>query len=93
MGRNPSIWDAPEELRPERFLGKAIDVKGQNSELLPFGYRLGLKMITSTLANMLHRFEWNLPDNMKPEDLSTEELQLVAVTRHNTHFIFISCHF
>ncbi|KAL6331244.1 hypothetical protein AAG906_009672 [Vitis piasezkii] len=30
IGRDPNIWDAPEEFRPERFLGKAIDVNGQN---------------------------------------------------------------
>ncbi|KAK7849101.1 cytochrome p450 71a1, partial [Quercus suber] len=37
IGRDPSLWDAPEEFCPDRFLGKAIDVKGQNFELLPFG--------------------------------------------------------
>ncbi|KAB1223255.1 Flavonoid 3'-monooxygenase [Morella rubra] len=82
VGRDPSIWDAPEEFRPERFLGKAIDVKGHNFELLPFGagrrmcpgYSLGLKMISSTLANVLHGFEWTLSDNMKPEDLNMEEV-------------------
>ncbi|KAF5482096.1 hypothetical protein F2P56_002690 [Juglans regia] len=82
MGRDSTIWDAPREFRPERFLGKAIDVKGNDFELLPFGsgrrrcpgYSLGLKMISSTLANMLHGFEWTLPDNMKPEDLSMEEV-------------------
>ncbi|GLT70598.1 hypothetical protein SLA2020_426690 [Shorea laevis] len=89
MGRDPSIWDAPEEFRPERFLGKAIDVRGQNFELLPFGsgrrmcpgYSLGLKMISSSLANMLHGFEWNLPDNMEAEDLSMEELYGLATPR------------
>ena len=82
MGRDPSIWDAPKEFRPERFLGKAIDVTRQNFELLPFGsgrrmcpgYSLGLKMISSTLANMLHGFQWNFLANMKPEDLSTDEV-------------------
>ncbi|XP_059431770.1 trimethyltridecatetraene synthase-like [Corylus avellana] len=98
MGRDPSIWDAPQEFRPERFLGKAIDVKGQYFELLPFGsgrrmcpgYNLGLKVVSSTLANMLHGFEWKFPDNVKPEDLSMEEVYssgasrkfpLVAVTK------------
>ncbi|GLT54724.1 hypothetical protein SLA2020_279000 [Shorea laevis] len=89
MGRDPLIWDAPEEFRPERFLGKDIDVKGQYFELLPFGsgrrmcpgYSLALKVITSTLANMLRGFEWKLPDNMKPEDLSMEELYGLATSR------------
>ncbi|GLT70605.1 hypothetical protein SLA2020_426750 [Shorea laevis] len=89
IGRDPSIWDAPEEFRPERFLGKAIDGKGQYFELLPFGsgrrmcpaYSLGLKIISSTLANMLHGFEWKLPDNMKPEDLSMEELFGLSTSR------------
>ncbi|CAL5376780.1 unnamed protein product [Camellia sinensis] len=62
LGRDPTIWDAPEKFCPERFLGKEIDVRGQSFELLPFGsgrrmcpgYSLGLKMIRSILANMLH---------------------------------------
>ncbi|GMP36940.1 hypothetical protein CsSME_00008871 [Camellia sinensis var. sinensis] len=64
MGRDPTIWDAPEKFCPERFLGKEIDMRGQSFELLPFGsgrrmcpgYSLGLKMIRSILANMLHGF-------------------------------------
>ena len=48
----------------DRFLGKAIGVKGQYFELLPFGserrmclgYNLGLKVISSTLASMLQKF-------------------------------------
>ncbi|CAL5376776.1 unnamed protein product [Camellia sinensis] len=82
MGRDPTIWDAPEEFCPERFLGKEIDVRGQSFELLPFGsgrrmcpgYSLGLKMIRSSLANMLHGFSWKLPDNLKTEDLGMEEV-------------------
>ncbi|KAI8019613.1 Trimethyltridecatetraene synthase [Camellia lanceoleosa] len=82
MGRDPTIWDAPEEFCPERFLGKEIDVRGQSFELLPFGsgrrmcpgYSLGLKMIRSSLANMLHGFNWKLPYNLKTEDLGMEEV-------------------
>ena len=82
IGRDPNLWDAPEEFFPERFLGKAIDVKGQNFELLPFGsgrrmcpgYSLALKMIGSSLANMLHGFHWKLPGDMKPEELNIEEV-------------------
>ncbi|XP_058227308.1 trimethyltridecatetraene synthase-like [Rhododendron vialii] len=82
IGRDPTLWDQPNEFFPDRFIGKTIDVKGQDFELLPFGsgrrmcpgYMLGLKVIQSSLANLLHGFTWNLPDGMKKEDLDMEEL-------------------
>ncbi|KAE8689134.1 Cytochrome P450 superfamily protein isoform 2 [Hibiscus syriacus] len=81
IGRDPSLWKQAEEFLPERFLGRNIDVKGTNFELLPFGagrrmcpgYNLGLKMIQLNLANLLHGFNWKLPDDTKAEDLSMEE--------------------
>ncbi|KAK9213000.1 hypothetical protein WN943_002385 [Citrus x changshan-huyou] len=89
IGRDPSVWDKPEEFRPERFLDKAFDVKGQHFELLPFGsgrrmcpgYSLGVKMIKSSLANMLHGFNWKLPAHMKPEHISMDEVYGLATIR------------
>ncbi|KAI6671726.1 hypothetical protein NL676_006611 [Syzygium grande] len=82
IGRDPAIWDAPDEFRPERFLGQDIDVKGQSFELLPFGsgrrmcpgYSLGLKVIQASLANLLHGFNWKLPEGMSKEELDMEEI-------------------
>jgi cytochrome P450 len=82
IGRDPALWDAPEEFVPERFLDSKIDIKGQNFELLPFGsgrrmcpgYNLGLKVIQVSLANLLHGFTWRLPDGMMKEELSMEEI-------------------
>uniref|UniRef100_A0A0E0M1R3 Reverse transcriptase zinc-binding domain-containing protein n=1 Tax=Oryza punctata TaxID=4537 RepID=A0A0E0M1R3_ORYPU len=82
IGRDPKLWDAPEEFMPERFVGSKIDVKGQDFELLPFGsgrrmcpgYSLGLKVIQVSLANLLHGFAWRLPDGMTKEQLSMEEI-------------------
>jgi len=79
IGRDPELWDAPEEFMPERFVGSKLDVKGQDYELLPFGsgrrmcpgYSLGLKVIQVSLANLLHGFEWRLPDGV---ELSMEEI-------------------
>lgn len=82
IGRDPKAWESPLEFRPERFDGKTIEVKGQDFRLLPFGsgrrmcpgYNLGLKVIESTLSNLLHGFKWKLPEGMRPEDLSMEEV-------------------
>ncbi|KAL5768507.1 hypothetical protein ACOSP7_015053 [Xanthoceras sorbifolium] len=94
IGRDPSIWDEPEEFRPERFLQEKannIDVKGHSFELLPFGsgrrmcpgYSLGLKMISSSLANLLHGFHWKLPGDgdMKVDDISMDEVYGLATPR------------
>ncbi|KAE8689133.1 Kinase superfamily protein [Hibiscus syriacus] len=59
IGRDPSLWKQAEEFRPER-------------RMCP-GYNLGLKMIQLNLANLLHGFNWKLPDDTKAEDLTMEE--------------------
>ncbi|GFP88699.1 flavonoid 3' 5'-hydroxylase 2 [Phtheirospermum japonicum] len=89
IGRDPSLWENATEFCPERFIGKAIDVKGHDFELLPFGsgrrmcpgYSLGLKVIQSSLANLLHGFNWKLPDNMGHEDLDMEEIFGLSTSR------------
>ena len=36
-GRDPNYWENPLEFRPERFIDKGLDVRGQNFQLIPFG--------------------------------------------------------
>ncbi|KAF6134627.1 hypothetical protein GIB67_013858 [Kingdonia uniflora] len=82
IGRDPTLWDEPEVFRPERFVGKSMDVKGHDFELLPFGagrrmcpgYTLGLKVIQSSLANLIHGFVWKLPEKITTGDLNMEEI-------------------
>ncbi|KAI5056284.1 hypothetical protein GOP47_0028102 [Adiantum capillus-veneris] len=72
IGHDPKIWEDPEKFMPERFLtekGELIDFCGQHFELLPFGtgrricpgLPLAIASIQSTLANLVHSFEWILP--------------------------------
>ncbi|KAF7010710.1 hypothetical protein CFC21_025089 [Triticum aestivum] len=82
IGRDPAVWDSPEEFVPERFVGSKIDIKGHAFELLPFGsgrrmcpgYSLGLKVIHVSLANLLHGFVCELPDGVATDQLSMEEI-------------------
>ncbi|XP_065866880.1 trimethyltridecatetraene synthase-like [Euphorbia lathyris] len=84
IGRDPSIWENPDEFWPERFIGgsKDVDVKGHDFELLPFGsgrrmcpgYPLGVKVIQASLANLIHGFNWKLPNGMDKDDLNMEEI-------------------
>lgn len=89
IGRDATVWGDPDVFRPERFLGKEIDVKGQDFELLPFGsgrrmcpgYSLGTKVIQMTLANLLHGFRWKLLDGTSPEELNMEEIWGLSTPR------------
>ncbi|XP_006665049.1 trimethyltridecatetraene synthase-like [Oryza brachyantha] len=89
IGRDPKLWDSPEEFMPERFVDSKIDIKGQDFKLLPFGsgrrmcpgYSLGLKVIQVSLANLLHGFSWRLPDGMTREQLSMEEIFGLSMPR------------
>ena len=89
IGRDPKIWENPNEFYPERFIGKDIDVIGRNFELLPFGagrricpgYPLALKVVQVTLANLVHGFSWSLPNHMKEVDLNMEETFKLATVK------------
>ncbi|KAL6611344.1 hypothetical protein ACP70R_039272 [Stipagrostis hirtigluma subsp. patula] len=86
MGRDPSIWDKPEEFYPERFEGSDVDFRGSNFELLPFGsgrrscpaVAMGVANVELALANLLYCFDWQLPAGTKEEDIDMEETGQLA---------------
>ncbi|KAI3777633.1 hypothetical protein L1987_47434 [Smallanthus sonchifolius] len=81
IARDPKVWHDPNEFRPERFLDCTIDFKGHDFDLIPFGAGrrgcpgIAFAMTTneSLLANLLHRFDWELPDGGKEDDLNMNE--------------------
>ncbi|TXG75699.1 hypothetical protein E1A91_1Z022400v1 [Gossypium mustelinum] len=81
IGRDPNGWENPNQFYPERFEGSRIDFRGSDFNLLPFGagrricpgLDMGATNVDFTLANMLYWFHWELPNDMKREDISMEE--------------------
>lgn len=80
--RDPNVWEAPNEFRPERFMGSSIDFKGQDFQLIPFGagrricpgIGFAVPIIELAIANLMHHFDWKLPDGMREEEMDMEEV-------------------
>ncbi|XP_073317002.1 cytochrome P450 71A6-like [Primulina huaijiensis] len=82
IGRDPSLWEYPEEFRPERFFHTNIDYKGLDFELLPFGVgrrgcpgrSFALSIYELALAKLVHKFDMILPSGERGEDLDMSEV-------------------
>nr|TKW32788.1 hypothetical protein SEVIR_2G190101v2 [Setaria viridis] len=88
IGRDPAVWDAPEEFRPERFLAvggvqaqQAVHLRGTDCQLLPFGagrrvcpgINFALPVMELALASLLRHFDWELHGGARPADLDMVE--------------------
>ncbi|TYJ99200.1 cytochrome P450 71A1-like isoform X1 [Cucumis melo var. makuwa] len=70
--RDPMMWENPDKFIPERFMEekKSVDFKGHDFEFIPFGsgrrkcigMSFGIASFEYVLANLLHWFDWKLPD-------------------------------
>ncbi|KAK8986867.1 hypothetical protein V6N11_055188 [Hibiscus sabdariffa] len=96
IGRDPEAWENPQEFCPERFIGSSVDYKGLHFELIPFGggrricpgMRMGVATVELALANLLYRFDWEMPAGMTEEDIDFDALP--GVTAHKkTHLILV----
>ncbi|KAL9155567.1 hypothetical protein ABFS82_09G011800 [Erythranthe guttata] len=81
IGRDPSYWDEPEKYMPERFLNSSVDFKGFDFQFTPFGAGRRIcpgigfaeASIKYTIANLVHKFDWALPDGAKGEEIDVSE--------------------
>ncbi|KAG6404320.1 hypothetical protein SASPL_136566 [Salvia splendens] len=88
MSTDPTVWENPREFSPERFEDSGVDYRGQHFELLPFGagrrgcpgISFSVPVVELTVANLLLRFDWKLPEGMSEEDVDMEEA--IGVTIH-----------
>ncbi|KAL6838601.1 hypothetical protein ACP4OV_031558 [Aristida adscensionis] len=77
ISRDPATWESPEEFRPERFAGSAVDFRGRHLELIPFGAgrrmcpasNLAVSVVEIALANLVASFDWALPEGEKELDM------------------------
>ncbi|KAG5572866.1 hypothetical protein H5410_062632 [Solanum commersonii] len=89
--RDPNIWPEPEKFLPERFAGSSIDIRGHDFQLLPFGsgrrscpaMQLAIVLVQLIVAQLVHCFDWELPNGMQPCELDVEEHFGLATSRAN----------
>ncbi|MCO5594346.1 hypothetical protein L7F22_048376 [Adiantum nelumboides] len=68
LGRNPEVWDNPEEFRPQRFLsGDIVELSDGSLRIVPFGAgrrgcpgaTLGTSVVLLGLARLIQAFDWS----------------------------------
>ncbi|KAK4486424.1 hypothetical protein RD792_009099 [Penstemon davidsonii] len=79
--RDNAYWNEPTIFKPERFLDSEIEFSGRDFSFTPFGtgrricpgLNLGVRMVSLILANLVHNFDWKLPNGMMSQDLDMND--------------------
>nr|QNS29933.1 cytochrome P450 [Nothapodytes nimmoniana] len=82
IGRDSNVWsENAEEFIPERFIGSNLDYRGKHFQFIPFGSGrrgcpgsyLGMINIRYVVAQLVHCFDWKLPNDMCVDELDMSE--------------------
>ncbi|WRX31342.1 Cytochrome P450 - like 10 [Theobroma cacao] len=98
IGRDPQAWKNPKEFYSERFIDSSIDYKGLDFELIPFGagrrgcpgIHMGVATLELALANLLYKFDWEMPAGMNKEDLDFDVIP--GITMHKKNALCLVAH-
>ncbi|CAO2840529.1 unnamed protein product [Amaranthus hypochondriacus] len=88
--RDPSYWDDPEMFVPERFLKSQTDYRGHDLHFIPFGAGrricpgISFAMASTELliANLIHKFDWRLPDGVECSTLDMSECFTISMHKN-----------
>ncbi|KAK3144345.1 hypothetical protein QOZ80_4AG0311790 [Eleusine coracana subsp. coracana] len=93
IGRDGRFWEDAEEFVPERFVdgGSAahLNVSGNDFQFLPFGsgrrmcagINFGMATVQLMLANLVHCFDWEMPEGEDRRHLDMSEMFGLVVRR------------
>ncbi|XP_074305311.1 cytochrome P450 71A25-like [Silene latifolia] len=84
-----ALWDQPEEFRPERFMNTSLDLNEKDFKFVPFGAGkrgcpgISLAAIKAelVLANLVGKFNWELPNGIKGSSFMAESSGTTAHRR------------
>ncbi|KVI04928.1 cytochrome P450 [Cynara cardunculus var. scolymus] len=90
FGHDPEVWSENwQEFLPERFLESEIDFRGPDFRLMQFStgrrgcpaMNLGLLSIYLAVSNLVHCFDWVLPDGVSAIELDMNEKYVTTMAR------------
>ncbi|KAL3679587.1 hypothetical protein R1sor_022543 [Riccia sorocarpa] len=80
-------WERPMEFNPDRFMGSAVSLTGNDFQLIPFGsgrrkcvgITLGMTMVQRTLASLVHSFDFAPVEGVKPHEVDVSGRYLLVL--------------